>query len=432
MVLVRERAGQEPRRAFRRLVDHRCPPTATCWPGSAGAPTALLGALREAGPDAPCWAWWDDPTPHTAGAVARHQAQEAAVHRWDAEGSVGLVGAVAARRLPPTGCPSSSRSWSGPTWSALRGAVTLHALDTGESWQVGAGADGTQPPARTAELNATASDLVLMLYRRLPVPDADVDGDPILVASLLSLGRHVVTELTFLGTGNFLAPPGRYWNSFVMDSNVLVEPCPTALPHLRRCGFDPAAIDVVVISHFHADHCFGWPFFLQADGRGRRWSHAARRRATRARGAPGRHDRGRQGALHARDGPRAPRPPLRRRRRLLAGSRRVCASAPSRSSTFPTCAASDTSSSGATGRRLQRRRPALRGLTRAGHRGRRAGARVQRGARRSPHAHGGSDVRDLQAAHPDVHFVLTHLGEQVDTTSMPGVTIPEDFERLTV
>jgi len=40
---------------------------------------------------------------------------------------------------------------------------------------------------RTAELKATASDLVLMLYRRLPVPDADVVGDPLLVASLLSL-----------------------------------------------------------------------------------------------------------------------------------------------------------------------------------------------------------------------------------------------------
>ena len=35
------------------------------------------------------------------------------------------------------------------------------------------------------------------------------------------------------------------------------------------------------------------------------------------------------------------------------------------------------------------------------------------------------DVRPrLQAAHPDVRLVLTHLGEQVDTASMPGVTIP--------
>ncbi len=45
---------------------------------------------------------------------------------------------------------------------------------------------------------------------------------------------------------------------------MLVEPSPTALPHLRRCGFTVDAIDVVVVSHFHADHCFGWPFLLQA------------------------------------------------------------------------------------------------------------------------------------------------------------------------
>ena len=76
--------------------------------------------------------------------------------------------------------------------------------------------------------------------------------------------RGHVTELIFLGTGNFMAPPGRYWNSFVMDGSVLVEPSPTALPHLRRCGFTADAIEVVVVSHFHADHCFGWPFFLQA------------------------------------------------------------------------------------------------------------------------------------------------------------------------
>src|SRR2546423_1209983 len=39
-----------------------------------------------------------------------------------------------------------------------------------------------------------------------------------------------MTSLTFLGTGNFLAP-GRYWNSFVMDRSVLVEP--EHVPYLR-------------------------------------------------------------------------------------------------------------------------------------------------------------------------------------------------------
>ncbi|HVA05656.1 MAG TPA: MBL fold metallo-hydrolase [Acidimicrobiales bacterium] len=73
-----------------------------------------------------------------------------------------------------------------------------------------------------------------------------------------------MADVTFLGTGNFLAPPDRYWNSFVLDGSILVEPAPTALPHLRRCGFTVADMDVVVISHFHPDHTFGWPFFLLA------------------------------------------------------------------------------------------------------------------------------------------------------------------------
>ena len=68
-------------------------------------------------------------------------------------------------------------------------------------------------------------------------------------------------EARFLGTGNFLAP-NRYWNSFVLDGHLLVEPAPTALPHLRRVGISAADIDIVAISHFHADHTFGWPFLL--------------------------------------------------------------------------------------------------------------------------------------------------------------------------
>ena len=71
-----------------------------------------------------------------------------------------------------------------------------------------------------------------------------------------------MTSATFLGTGNYLAPDGRYWNSFVLDSRVLVEPAPTVLPHLRRCGIPVETIEAVVISHFHPDHTFGWPFLL--------------------------------------------------------------------------------------------------------------------------------------------------------------------------
>jgi ribonuclease BN (tRNA processing enzyme) len=46
----------------------------------------------------------------------------------------------------------------------------------------------------------------------------------------------------------------------VLDGRVLVESSPIALPHLRRAGIGAGDLDVVVLSHFHADHTFGWPF----------------------------------------------------------------------------------------------------------------------------------------------------------------------------
>jgi uncharacterized protein (TIGR03083 family) len=150
---------------------------------------SLLHALREAGPDAPCWSWW--PAPRTSGAVSRHQAQEVSVHRWDAElaaggGSLGATGALAAD-VATDGVGEFIEMMIGDRAAALTGEVVLTASDTGGNWRVGSVRDGGA--SRRAELRAPASDLVLMLYRRLPVPDAEVEGDPMLVASLLSLGQ---------------------------------------------------------------------------------------------------------------------------------------------------------------------------------------------------------------------------------------------------
>jgi len=70
-------------------------------------------------------------------------------------------------------------------------------------------------------------------------------------------------SLRFLGTGDFFAGSGdRYWNSFVIDGRILVEPSPIVVPHLHKAGLDVAMLEVVVISHLHPDHTFGWPFLL--------------------------------------------------------------------------------------------------------------------------------------------------------------------------
>jgi uncharacterized protein (TIGR03083 family) len=54
-------------------------------------PTRLLiDALRGVGPDASCWTWWGrSDAPSNAGAVARHQVEEAAVHAYDAQEAIG-------------------------------------------------------------------------------------------------------------------------------------------------------------------------------------------------------------------------------------------------------------------------------------------------------------------------------------------------------
>lgn len=43
----------------------------------------LLDAINHTLGSAPCWTWWGEP--QIASAVARHQVQEAEIHRWDAE-----------------------------------------------------------------------------------------------------------------------------------------------------------------------------------------------------------------------------------------------------------------------------------------------------------------------------------------------------------
>lgn len=77
--------------------------------------------------------------------------------------------------------------------------------------------------------------------------------------------------LTFLGTGGFHATAG-YWSSFLIGDRILVESSPSVLRNLRVAGKQLDDIDVVFISHFHADHTFGWPFVLLTALRDRRSS----------------------------------------------------------------------------------------------------------------------------------------------------------------
>ncbi|GAA2435213.1 maleylpyruvate isomerase family mycothiol-dependent enzyme [Streptomyces lavendulocolor] len=160
----------------------------------------LLSALREAGPDAGCWAWWSAlQTPRTSGGVARHRVHESAVHTYDA-----LLAAGAPQPLPAEvaldgveeflfTCVATPSAWPhGPT------AFDFHTTE-GRSWRLTVDGDGARstrisaptaaagedPDAAGASVRGTASELVLYLYDRIPAESLHVDGD----ARLLDLLR---------------------------------------------------------------------------------------------------------------------------------------------------------------------------------------------------------------------------------------------------
>lgn len=179
-------------------VPDRTPPADL--PGwSAESTGTLVAALRAAGPDLGCWTWWSASTaPETAGAVARHQVQEAAVHARDAQEAAGhaepLPALIATDGVDEflTVCLGACGPWPyQPTRIALSaGDGPAWLLDLGEQGAVlaGPGADPAAPPEPAARLAGNASDLVLILYGRLGLDAAEVGGDHGLVRQLIDWG----------------------------------------------------------------------------------------------------------------------------------------------------------------------------------------------------------------------------------------------------
>jgi ribonuclease BN (tRNA processing enzyme) len=69
-------------------------------------------------------------------------------------------------------------------------------------------------------------------------------------------------QLTFLGSGNAFGAEGRAFSSFILNDRYLFDCGPTLLQQMRKARIESQNIDLVLISHFHADHFFGLPFLF--------------------------------------------------------------------------------------------------------------------------------------------------------------------------
>ena len=151
----------------------------------------LLGALRDAGPDRPVWSWWG---PTTAGRVARHQVQEAGVHAWDAEDTIGRADALLPEDLAADGVAEFLGVGvpAGGAWPHGPGTVALVPAG-GPGARVTLTAAGGRlepgPGEGDAVLAGTPGDLVLALYGRRPVDTLAVSGDPDLARRFLGWFR---------------------------------------------------------------------------------------------------------------------------------------------------------------------------------------------------------------------------------------------------
>ncbi len=160
----------------------------------------LASELADVGPQAPVWTWSDD---HTVAFVLRRQAQEAFVHRVDAEVAAGQRTPMDAA-LSADGVDEMLRVMLGgvPAWGAFAPAtaqdVRLRCTDTGHSWRVtpgrftgtspGTGTDHDEPALDVAdqddggpvaaEVSAAAADLDCALWHRPVVGDVSRTGDP--------------------------------------------------------------------------------------------------------------------------------------------------------------------------------------------------------------------------------------------------------------
>lgn len=142
---------------------------------------ALLATLSAADPATPVWTWSDN---KTAGFVIRRMAQETGVHLWDAAAAADVVNPVDAV-LASDGIDEFLSYFLNDTSEgadAVGGSVHIHCGDVPGEWTIrereGGGFDITREHAKgDCAIRGSASDILLVLWRRVPLSVCDVVGD---------------------------------------------------------------------------------------------------------------------------------------------------------------------------------------------------------------------------------------------------------------
>lgn len=156
--------------------------------------SALVGALRATPDDTPVWTWVSD---RSVAFVRRRMAHETAVHRWDAERAAGREWAIDAD-LASDGIDEflhlfAHRRSDGA--ADVGGSVHVHCADVAGEWTLrpdpstGTFAVTREHAKGDCAIRGGASDILLGLWRRLPLTALDIVGDADVAARFVAAPR---------------------------------------------------------------------------------------------------------------------------------------------------------------------------------------------------------------------------------------------------
>jgi uncharacterized protein (TIGR03083 family) len=141
----------------------------------------LLAALSTTADDVPVWTWALDDADHSVGFIRRHQVQEVAVHRFDLE----LAALGAGSPIDPQSAADSIDEalhivlpWTVDADKPLSGSVHIHCTDVPGEWYVEPAGDVERVHRKgDVALRGGASELLLVMYKRLTSDTLDIVGD---------------------------------------------------------------------------------------------------------------------------------------------------------------------------------------------------------------------------------------------------------------